>query len=138
MLILCPSCEASYDVPDERMRPGRKVRCAQCGAEWIPVPVPPEQEVPDAVEGMTSPDSDEYAADDADLGPPPAPVATGMARLTMGPASGQGRAALRAAWIASVVLLVAAIGAGYALRDQFMQMWPPSARVYDALGLRPG
>ena len=36
MRIDCPSCHASYDVPDRLLRSGRTVRCARCGAEWSP------------------------------------------------------------------------------------------------------
>src|SRR5262249_11997962 len=42
MRIICPSCSATYDVPDSLVTPGRIVRCARCGQEWSPVQAPPE------------------------------------------------------------------------------------------------
>ncbi len=34
MLITCPSCGTSYDVPDALVRDGRNVRCARCRTQW--------------------------------------------------------------------------------------------------------
>jgi hypothetical protein len=39
--------------------------------------------------------------------------------------------------VATVLFLGAAGWGGYAYRDAVMQAWPPSERVYLALGLRP-
>jgi predicted Zn finger-like uncharacterized protein len=41
MRIVCPSCQAIYDVPDALLATGQarrpaKVRCARCTAEWAP------------------------------------------------------------------------------------------------------
>ena len=36
MRIVCPTCEATYNVPDAALSPGRPVRCARCGNNWIP------------------------------------------------------------------------------------------------------
>ncbi|MFC3695348.1 MJ0042-type zinc finger domain-containing protein, partial [Chenggangzhangella methanolivorans] len=36
--ITCPSCEASYRVPADRLGAGRKVRCQRCRDEWYATP----------------------------------------------------------------------------------------------------
>ncbi len=36
MRIVCPTCEATYNVPDAALSPGRPVRCARCGNNWVP------------------------------------------------------------------------------------------------------
>jgi predicted Zn finger-like uncharacterized protein len=36
MKIVCPSCEAAYEVPEVVMTSRRKMRCARCGTEWVP------------------------------------------------------------------------------------------------------
>jgi predicted Zn finger-like uncharacterized protein len=36
MIIVCPSCEASYDVPEKVVSSRRTVRCARCGNNWSP------------------------------------------------------------------------------------------------------
>lgn len=44
-------------------------------------------------------------------------------------------AAPAAAWVASLVLLVALASAAYSWRSSIMAAWPPSERLYAALGL---
>ncbi len=39
------------------------------------------------------------------------------------------------AWLASLVVLAALVFAAYAWRDRIMAAWPPSERLYVALGL---
>jgi len=35
MILVCPSCDSKFKVPDNAIPPaGRKVRCAQCGSTW--------------------------------------------------------------------------------------------------------
>ena len=35
MILVCPSCDSKFKVPDNAIPPaGRKVRCAQCGSAW--------------------------------------------------------------------------------------------------------
>ena len=36
MKIVCPSCQAQYEVPEVVLTSRRKMRCARCGAEWVP------------------------------------------------------------------------------------------------------
>lgn len=38
MRIVCPGCEAAYEVPEAMLSPGRTVRCARCGRDWLPLP----------------------------------------------------------------------------------------------------
>ena len=49
----------------------------------------------------------------------------------------QGSVAPLAAWGASVVLLILLAAAAYAWRAPIMEAWPPSQRLYAALGLAP-
>lgn len=39
MTIICPSCEASYQIAPDKLGGGRKVRCARCRTEWFAVAV---------------------------------------------------------------------------------------------------
>jgi len=130
MLILCPSCEATYEVPDARMRPGRKVRCAQCGADWVPV-----ADLADDAAGMADAVDAGPHQDAAPEAPPAAPVITAMDRLAAGPTVRRGGTALRVAWVVTMLLIVAGIGAGYAWRQDVARHWPPSLRLYGVLGL---
>jgi len=51
MKIVCPSCAATYEVPESAVASKRAVRCARCGGDWIPgaadrTEPPPLAEVP--------------------------------------------------------------------------------------------
>ncbi len=125
MRIDCPSCAAAYEVPDSLLAAGRTVRCARCGKDWVPVaekPVEPEPARPEHTP------------------PPRDPVPAGqsaMDRLAAQPAEPPSTLKLRIAWAASLIVLLLLAGAAYGWRTQIMQAWPPSARAYAILGLRP-
>ena len=67
--------------------------------------------------------------------PGPLPSLTAMDRLAAHPAMSRPDRMLQAAWALSVVLIVAAVGAGYVWRGEIMHAWPPSARMYTAFGM---
>ena len=164
MRIACPDCSATYDVPDTMLSSGRKVRCGKCGRQWSPVdasvdapahrvaPAPPA-----AADAVTAPPSrvrpaaekladmlvpttpataappQRFAPEPAEriLAPPAAHVAPPARRRRAPPAVWLG-------WVASVAVWGMVIWAGYAYRAQVMDAWPPSQRLYAALGLGPG
>jgi hypothetical protein len=41
------------------------------------------------------------------------------------------------AWIVSIIVLIGLVGAAVAFKMPIMKAWPPSERVYDAVGLNP-
>lgn len=57
MKIVCPNCEATYEVPESVLASKRAVRCARCGNNWVPgadyqpeaapVPAPPAAAAPE-------------------------------------------------------------------------------------------
>jgi hypothetical protein len=47
----------------------------------------------------------------------------------------RGRPAVLLGWVASVMVWGLVIWAGYAYRAEIMNAWPPSQRLYAALGL---
>ncbi|HEY0206546.1 MAG TPA: zinc-ribbon domain-containing protein [Acetobacteraceae bacterium] len=140
MRITCPNCAAAYDVPAERLAGGRTVRCARCGSGWVPpadesepepLPAPqaaaPEDAAPELHEAATSslPEPEP---------PPLAPAATARGirhrllavRLPV---------PVLLAWAGSMVLLGALVWAMLAWRLDMIRVWPPSERLYSALGL---
>jgi predicted Zn finger-like uncharacterized protein len=152
MRITCPSCDATYDVPDAMLAGGpRKVRCARCGTEWVPTPM---SAAPLALED-SDPEPPPYAPLPAL--PPPSPDMPGRTEPRLHPLrprpepvrepafaddedeeepprSGGARAVL--AWGLSLLVLAALALAAVQWRAQVMEAWPPSERVYAALGLR--
>jgi predicted Zn finger-like uncharacterized protein len=134
MRIVCPVCTATYEVRDALLAPGRMVRCARCGEEWAAVPAAAPPPPPFAVAEPEEPPFPDVELDP--LAPPPGPTA--MDRLASHPAAlPRGNTRLRAAWAASVVALVL-LGWGFVTwRGDLMRAWPPSMRLYDAIGLAP-
>jgi predicted Zn finger-like uncharacterized protein len=122
MRIVCPSCQATYDVPDATLGAApRKVRCAKCDM------------------------ADEH--DDAHLPPPvaitprlaepipePAPIAASH-RLPTTHKSSRSAIAPAIAWLVSIAVLVAAAWTVIVWRVPIMQFWAPSQRLYRWLGL---
>ena len=147
MLIKCPSCAAEYNVPGP-LAPGRAVRCARCGAQWAPVldaavldTAVLEAPEPSATEAPTT-----QAVTAAESVPPstttPPRVSGGVTEpakpVPMAPlrrSRRSDRLPLLLAWGGSVLVLVLLITAAAVWRTPVMRAWPPSERVFGALGL---
>lgn len=151
MLIECPRCAARYDVAEGLIGPaGKSVRCARCAMVWLagrsPVaeaepplqwPEPPQRPAttsPPPPQPELAPREAPAAADRrveqvaAETPPAPAAAATPEPRSLV-PAATLG-------WVATLALLAAACWGAYAHREAVIEAWPPSERVYLALGLR--
>jgi predicted Zn finger-like uncharacterized protein len=153
MRIVCPACDATYDVPDALLAGGtRKVRCARCGTEWLPSPAAPRGEIefepeptfdsvpdpsPEPPAGWAPPNADPRGRHEPRLRPlrsRPEPRAAEPQSLEEPPP--RAGAAAIVAWVLSLLLLAAAAGAAVTWRTQVMAAWPPSERLYSAVGLR--
>jgi predicted Zn finger-like uncharacterized protein len=131
MRITCPSCTATYEVPDALLDQGaRKVRCARCAFEWQPeplAPAPPPLEPAPRLRPAERP----LRTDPLPPLPPPERMPS-SARARSGSAS---MLASLAALAISVVVLISLGWAVYAWRAEVMHAWPPSQRLFAALGL---
>jgi predicted Zn finger-like uncharacterized protein len=142
MRINCPSCNATYEVPDTLLgAAARRVRCARCAHEWTPeqpapqaappppapppaAPPPPPPEPEPAVERPAAPRPRPVPRVDAD--PPPSLRAPPHQGSIMG----------HVAVITLSVVALAALGwAAYVWRAELMLIWPPSQRLFAAIGL---
>lgn len=154
MRIVCPSCEAAYDVPGTLVARRRTLRCARCGREWTTEP-PPEQappadtapaEVPAPEAGVPEPVLETPLPEV--VTPPPEPPQPSRAAATLSEALADQRVsqppsrsaaaesggAVRLAWIASLALLAALAFAAWQYRADVMHVWPASERVYRVFG----
>jgi len=143
MRIICPSCKAAYEVPDALLGAGaRRLRCARCAHEWTPElpaaapaapPPPPAPPRPVVQEEQRPPPPPRpepvrpLPVPRVDSGPPPS--------LRGPPRQFPGLESIAAVAI-SLVLLAALGWAAYAWRAELMLAWPPSQRLFAALGLR--
>jgi predicted Zn finger-like uncharacterized protein len=147
MRIVCPSCSVAYDVPDSLLTAGRTTRCARCGGEWVPVqaaavepdpaPAPagdPPQPAGDASTATAAPEG--RVSDNPPVAEAPAPRSSATDRLALRSARPPSRLRVRLAWLLSLALLGFLGWAAYAWRAEVVEAWPPSARVYDAFGMR--
>ncbi|MGI3777472.1 MAG: zinc-ribbon domain-containing protein [Janthinobacterium lividum] len=161
MRITCPACNASYEVPDAMLVAGRAVRCARCMREWeppLPSPAPAEAPASPAfephapepaafepsafeIDGFALPPPDRPRFTDEDLDRTPAPKSPAWRGVLLPndearPPAATGRRDGWVGWLASAVLLAALAGAAIAWRGPVQHAWPPSTRLYAALGLR--
>ena len=127
MQIVCPACNTRYDVPDQRLAPGKRVRCARCGDGWTPVPPvvellpadPPEPPLPPAEPVSAQQISSQQIFAPAPLTEPPPPKPPRADRL------------LWIGWLTTFAVLAALVLLARAYRLPIERTWPPSVRLYD-------
>ena len=158
MRIACPTCNAAYEVAAERLAPGRDVRCARCGTLWAPVaaedaapplplPAEPERPAPPPEPVLPEPPPAEPPAEAPILEPEVAgparrplfvPVAPHPTPNLVDEAPDSppraGRRLLAAAWVGSLVVVLAVAWATWAFRAEIVLLWPASGRLYGWLG----
>lgn len=148
MIIVCPSCAANYEVPDESIGPaGRTVRCAACGTKWFAEQPPPSAAEPQDVLPPASPEPAEPAPTalapivDAEAASGAVRSIEAVARRGRQPrtARKKPRAALNlpsaadTGWfvvLASAAALILAV----IYRDHVVQVAPSTARLFAAIG----
>jgi predicted Zn finger-like uncharacterized protein len=154
MRIVCPHCDAAYEVPESRLGSARRLRCARCGQEWqlaaepeqraeppAPMPMmtarrPASSPIVDALDGVPPPASTPESAPASAPGPMlTLPALTVAAPLVERGSQARTPAPVLAGWGVTVLLLAALLTAGYVWRGPIKTAWPPSQRAYAAIGL---
>ena len=139
MQIDCPSCGAGFEVPERLLRDRtRPLRCSQCRTVF-PMPHLPAPEPEPEPMAWRAPEPPPLRVVEE---PPPAPVIEELlpepepAEETLAEAANEASARrLRAAWAASIALLIGGGLTAIIKRDVVMEAWPPAARLFAALGL---
>jgi predicted Zn finger-like uncharacterized protein len=142
MRAICPSCEATYEIPDRLIGTGRRLRCTNCAHEWTLLPAVAEAPEPPPAARAEAPRAAASAPPAPLSQPPPPPSAHPMLRRPpqlidppLPPVADDsagfqpGGAALRAAWIGSVLAVAVALGALWTFRYEIAAAWPPAARL---------
>jgi predicted Zn finger-like uncharacterized protein len=143
MRVVCPSCDAAYDVPETVLTARPMLRCARCAHDFRPPgrpPEPAEAAVPEEIADETPPAAPDHAfvpAPEAepDIVPPPAPPSDAPYHADVIPSAK--RRQVLAGWAASAVVIVLVLSLGASCRHAVMHAWPPSIRLYAVFGLHP-
>ena len=156
MRIACPACEATYEIPEELIGAGRRLRCAKCGHAWLAQPpaaapgaMPAGRTAAEALRDAMPPavpeggPADEGRAEAARDLPPPRPAPRRLPQLIDPPLprpgdGGPPKAWLWLAWAASILLVLLLIVVMWVFQEDIVAAWPPAARLYRALGLTVG
>jgi len=123
MIITCPSCSTRYLLPPAALSPaGREVRCARCGKVWFQQPPDDMPHTVDLIEPTR-------AAGGAGMG------AGAPTRNLPGPPLTHPRRGAALGWLLFFVVLAGGLGAAAAFREQVVEAWPPSGKLYELVGL---
>jgi predicted Zn finger-like uncharacterized protein len=150
MILTCLSCDTRYSVDPATLLPdGRTVRCANCGNTWterppgdmpktvVDLPSPPEPEQTPQLQPQLEGDGD--INDDFEVpsieevtvqaGDPSLKFRTRKKRVNIGAIIG---------WSTIVAVLAVVVGGGWHFRSQVIELWPPSTKLYELVGLSIG
>ena len=137
MRIICPNCETSFEVPEGAIKEdGRKLKCSRCEHRWHQMPVEAEEEETEQPFAM-------FGTGEADK-PPESGIegaegedARGFGRMmAFGRKRAKKQGPSRPYILYFLLTLMVLIPATTLLaRPVFVDLWPPSSKLYDAIGL---
>ena len=138
MLITCPSCAATYDLPIERIGgAGRKVRCVSCHESWFVAS--PDQAAPDAAAKPSLDDDVRIEIVARPVPPPPPRSETATSPRDRGKGrSGKASSRVSASGLVKVAALLVVFAAPpslVAFRDGIVSALPGTASLYRSVGL---
>jgi len=140
MILTCPQCATRYQADAAKFQPsGRNVRCAKCGHLWHQDPPPTELDAPSdiaVIDETPPPPVPEPAPRAAAFAPNPVisrddvvTVAPPRARLPQQLTLGLG-------WAGLVAIVLVVGWSAMSFRHQIATVWPQSASLYAALGMK--
>jgi predicted Zn finger-like uncharacterized protein len=120
MILTCPNCATRYLVDPHKLgSEGRQVRCGKCAHAWFQTP---PSDMPKRVEPIP-----------LNMGPRPIPPGSNLPAFPPRPR----RRGAAAGWVALALVVVAVVIGLLVARERIMSAWPPSQRLYAALGMSP-
>jgi predicted Zn finger-like uncharacterized protein len=143
MILTCPQCTTRYQADAAKFQPsGRNVRCAKCSHLW-------HQDAPSSEADAAS---DIAVVDDTPPPPPPEPMAPRAAAFAPNPVVSRDtvrmvtppekvsrlptQLAAGAGWAGLIVLILLVGWTAMTFRQQIATVWPQSASLYAALGVK--
>jgi predicted Zn finger-like uncharacterized protein len=146
MILICPACQTRYQTDAAKFPPqGRNVRCARCGEVWhqaapelvpeaVPDPVPEPQ--PEYVAPPPEEPRAEYYAQPQVREPEPQPEEEYDHPAPRTPSQWPRRLALGTGWLLLAGIVLAVVAGMAIWRLQVVQVWPQSASLYAAFGVK--
>jgi predicted Zn finger-like uncharacterized protein len=126
LILTCSACGKRYLVPSSALgSAGRRVRCAACGETWFQEAPTPEAEAQQSFENPAIDPPPE------DIEPPPIRPGSNLPALRRRPEKRK----LPIGWILLGLFIVAVLAGGVLARGTIVAAWPPSARLYEMVGL---
>jgi predicted Zn finger-like uncharacterized protein len=149
MILTCPQCSTRYQADAAKFQPsGRNVRCAKCGHLWHQDPPPAEIDIasdiaviddsPPPPQPPSPPAPEPMPARPAAFAPNPV-IARDTVRMVETPVPKSklpGQLAVAAGWAGLIALILLVGWAAMNFRQQIATVWPQSASVYSALGMK--
>ena len=142
MILTCPQCATRYQADAAKFQPsGRNVRCAKCGHVWHQDAPPQEAEAASdiAVVDETSPpaaEPSEPVARPAAFVPNPAVPRMRFAMVEPPRSRWPAQLMLGAGWAGLVAIVLVVGWSALTFRQQIATLWPQSASLYAALGMK--
>jgi predicted Zn finger-like uncharacterized protein len=155
MRVVCPACNAEYEVPNRLIGTGRRLRCTRCNHDWLlhppaptealhPAPLPAPQPIP-----LSAPQPAPLSAPQPVPLSAPQPIPLSAPQPVPGlrrppqvpypplPRADEPRGGLRwLAWLGSLLVIGLLLAGLWDYRAELTAAWPPMARLYDWLGLQ--
>ena len=126
MILICPACGKRYLVPSGALgSAGRRVRCGACGESWYQEP--PAQET----ESSLSFDEPVITPPPEDIEPPPLRPGSNLPALRRR----QEKKRAPVGWLLLGLFVAAVLAGGVFACSAVVGAWPPSARLYELVGL---
>ena len=138
MILTCPNCATRYQTdPSTIVAPGRNVRCAKCGQVWFQTPpeveVEPEQTAEPPALGEHPAVAASSTTADARMGDAMAPM---VPYADAGEGRSRGRMGRAIGGLVLIAIVVAAVFALVEYRQTIATLWPKSASLYAAIGMK--
>lgn len=139
MHLTCPSCDTKFLIDPDQIGPaGRRVRCGNCGHDWVQAQ-PSESEPEAASSGnLESPSEQPGLAADEPVAerprPEPARRRTGPKPVTSAQGESGGRRVV-IGWLLFLVVVAALVAGVYYGRERIVAAVPAAAEIYRMAGL---
>jgi predicted Zn finger-like uncharacterized protein len=142
MILTCPQCSTRYQADAAKFQPsGRNVRCAKCGHLWHqdapPVEVDAASDIA-VVDDAPPPQPEPMPPRPAAFSPSPA-ISRDTVRMVAPPETPSRlpkQLATAAGWVGLIVLILLVGWTAMTFRQQIATVWPQSASLYAALGVK--